>query len=139
MVEWLMAAHDFEEPVSDPEFPSGEWVGFYQDRGSKHRQEMHLTFRGGTMRGDGADDIGHFVVRGGYDTATKNVWWTKTYPGSHSVAYRGYREIRGIWGLWQIPPTARDGFHIWPRARGEESAETAAAAAEQPRRATVLA
>ena len=107
---------------ADPGFPSGEWVGYYRDRGTNHRQEMHLSFATGRLTGDGADDIGRFAIRGGYDIESREVWWTKTYPGSHHVFYKGYGEIKGIWGLWEIPPLQRDGFHIWPRREGTANA-----------------
>ncbi|MEM7205640.1 MAG: hypothetical protein AAF628_35620 [Planctomycetota bacterium] len=111
----------------DPNFPSGEWIGFYKESGSNHRQEMRLTFSSGSMSGAGADAIGPFFIRGRYCANSREVWWTKSYPGSHDVHYKGYREVKGIWGLWEIPPGARDGFHIWPRAHGEgPSARTAA-------------
>ncbi len=116
----------------DPEFPSGEWLGFYVESGSNHRQEMHLSFRDGGVRGAGADDVGRFVIRGGYDSDSKEVWWTKTYAGSHSVFYKGYRELQGIWGLWEIPPMATDGFRIWPRASGEGVAVHVHAECDEP-------
>ena len=109
---------DFALP--DHDFPSGVWVGFYVMAGSNHRQEMHLSFRQGAMGGAGADDFGPFSIRGGYDAESKDVWWTKTYLGNHSVHYRGYREIKGIWGQWEIPSAATDGFHIWPRDPGDD-------------------
>ena len=123
---------DAANRTPDPEFPSGEWIGFYNDSGSKHRQEMHLTFSAGRMLGAGGDDIGEFIIRGSYDTENKEARWTKTYPGSHSVYYKGYRETKGIWGLWEIPPVAKNGFHIWPRAYGEQIGEHTTADKEEP-------
>lgn len=111
-----------EEPEStapDPDFPSGEWVGFYRAEGSNHRQEMSLVFSDGAMQGDGGDSVGCFAIHGRYDSETREVWWTKTYPGSHQVFYKGYREIKGIWGLWDIKGYT-DGFHIWPRRSGAQ-------------------
>ena len=128
---------DPENETPDPDFPSGEWIGFYRESGSRHRQDMHITFTAGRMSGAGADDIGDFVIRGSYDASTKEVWWTKVYPGSHSVHYKGYREIKGIWGLWEIPPVATDGFHIWPRSHGDGVRESVAAEQEVPEAVSV--
>ena len=101
----------------EPDFPSGEWVGFYRAEGSNHRQEMNLVFSAGAMEGEGGDEVGCFAIHGRYDPESREVWWTKTYPGSHQVFYKGYREIKGIWGLWDIKGYT-DGFHIWPRREG---------------------
>ncbi|MBI4587100.1 MAG: hypothetical protein HY717_24070 [Planctomycetes bacterium] len=112
-----------------PDFPSGEWIGFYQQAG-RHRQEMALLFCEGFLRGSGEDDLGRFLVSGEYDVKTKKVRWIKTYAGSHAVLYRGYREFKGIWGVWEIAPGLHGGFHIWPKAEGEGLSETTAA--EEP-------
>src|SRR5262245_63011802 len=87
------------ECVSD--FPSGPWTGFWLQP-ERHRQDRNLTFARGILSGRGSDRFGLFVVGGRYDTETKKVSWTKTYPGSHEVYYEGYREYQGIWGTWQI-------------------------------------
>ena len=31
---------------------------------------------------------------------------------------RGFRECKGIWGLWELPNES-GGFHIWPGGQGE--------------------
>jgi hypothetical protein len=115
-------------------FPSGPWVGFYlySGRPDKHRMDLTLTFAHGTITGDGNDDIGPFLIRGRYDTRSRECYWTKTYIGAHDVYYRGFREGRGIWGTWEIELDARGGFHIWPRAHGESEAETETAEVELP-------
>jgi hypothetical protein len=104
--------------VSENLFPTGHWTGFYayapQD---KHRMDMHLTFARGSIAGEGNDDIGVFFIRGKYDGATKECYWTKSYPGSHEVFYRGFREGKGIWGKWELDRMS-GGFHIWPRNEG---------------------
>ena len=41
----------------------------------------------------------------------------QTYPGRHSVSYRGFREGKGIWGTWELG-AYRGGFHIWPLSFG---------------------
>ena len=74
------------------------------------------------MTGDGADDVGRFVIAGQYDSGSLECLWTKTYPGSHAVSYRGFREGKGIWGTWEIKSDCRGGFHIWPRGSGEGAA-----------------
>ena len=107
-------------------FPSGPWTGFYNySPRDKHRMSLQLTFIAGKMSGDGNDDIGRFDIKGRYDAGTLECSWTKTYVGEHDVFYRGFREGKGIWGTWEIPPGARGGFHIWPKgiSEGETEAE----------------
>lgn len=71
------------------------------------------------MRGEGTDDIGAFLIKGRYDSATLECHWTKTYVGAHDVFYKGFREGKGIWGTWEIGLFGRGGFRIWPRGAGE--------------------
>ena len=104
----------------DSLFPSGPWIGFYNYRpGNRHRMDLHLTFANGLLTGEGNDDIGRFLVKGRYDAATLECYWTKTYIGAHDVYYRGFREGKGIWGTWEISILGHGGFHIWPRRAGE--------------------
>lgn len=119
--------------MSDAQFPSGPWTGFYNyEPGQRHRMQLHLTFTGGKMEGDGNDDIGAFRIRGRYDTASLECWWTKSYVGAHDVFYRGFREGKGIWGTWEISLLAHGGFHIWPRQAGEGETLAEAETLEQP-------
>ena len=107
--------------MSEELFPSGPWVGFYNYRpGDRHRMDLHLTFANGSMTGDGNDDVGRFLIKGRYETATRECHWTKSYVGAHDVFYRGFREGKGIWGTWEIAIRQHGGFHIWPRSAGEE-------------------
>ena len=76
--------------------------------------ELALTFSHGTMTGEGRDWVGEFVVRGKYFLEDGKCYWTKRYLGKHDVFYQGYNEGKGIWGVWEIPPYYRGGFHIWP-------------------------
>ncbi len=117
--------------MSEPNFPSGPWVGFYNYQpGDKHRMDLHLSFANAVVTGTGKDDVGPFVVNGRYDAKSCECYWTKTYPGSHDVFYRGFREGKGIWGTWEIGVYGHGGFIIWPRSacEGEEVTEYA----EQP-------
>ncbi len=115
--------------MSEDLFPSGPWVGFYNyGPGDRHRMDLHLVFANGTMSGDGNDDVGRFLIRGQYDAANRECHWAKTYPGSHDVSYRGFREGKGIWGTWEVALLGHGGFHIWPK--GAEEGKTKAAAAE---------
>jgi hypothetical protein len=112
--------------MSDELFPSGPWRGFYNYApGDRHRMDLQLTFAHGKLSGDGNDDVGVFTVKGQYNSAERECWWTKTYPGSHDVYYRGFREGKGIWGTWEISVFAQGGFHIWPRQAGEEEIDSA--------------
>ena len=107
---------------TDPRFPSGPWTGFFLQPlvPGRHLMELQLTFRTGTMTGEGRDWVGSFLIRGRYDLADGKCHWTKRYLAKHDVFYQGYNEGKGIWGLWEIPPEHnagqcwRGGFHIWP-------------------------
>ena len=119
--------------MSEELFPSGPWVGFYNYRpGDRHRMDLGLEFAGGTVIGEGIDNVGRFLVRGRYDVANRECHWTKTYIGRHDVFYRGFREGKGIWGTWEIREQLRGGFHIWPVGLAEGEVEVASAEATAP-------
>jgi hypothetical protein len=122
--------------MSDREFPSGPWTGFYTYRfhPSKYRTDMVLTFAQGRMTGEGQDNVGPFVVAGSYDTVSKECTWTKTYVAAHDVFYTGFREGKGIWGNWEIRGV-RGGFHIWP-LDSESEAEEKKLEEEEPLKVT---
>jgi len=113
------------------DFPSGPWTGFYNYGCStrKHRMDLVLTFADRTVSGDGSDDIGQFVVAGRFDGTNDECDWTKTYVGGHDVYYRGFRDGKGIWGLWELPRES-GGFHIWPL--GQEESDQGHETAEEP-------
>ena len=117
--------HEGANPTDDFA-PAGPWEGFYLQSGHRHEQRLHLSFTQGRIRGTGIDDLGRFSITGRYDLDSREALWTKHYLGGHDVHYRGFREIRGIWGTWDIDDVYRGGFHIWPLGEGEglhESAE----------------
>jgi hypothetical protein len=119
----------------DERFPSGPWKGFFlqpQLRAGRSWMELHLRFQDGIMRGEGRDWVGMFSVAGRYELQSGKCWWTKKYVGKHDVAYQGYNEGKGIWGLWEIPPEWRGGFHIWPVAMGDPTGLVKAEAIEEP-------
>jgi len=109
-----MVAEDLLE--HNGRFPSGEWTGFFLQPPStaRHWMQLRLTFQQGTLTGEGSDRVGAFTMDGGYELNDGRCWWTKRYTGRHDVSYSGYNEGKGIWGVWQIPPSQRGGFHIWP-------------------------
>ena len=119
--------------MSDPQFPSGPWTGFYNYHpGDRHRMDLHLSFANGLISGEGNDDVGRFLIKGRYDASNGECHWTKSYIGRHDVFYRGFREGKGIWGTWEIKLFSRGGFHIWPRHAGEGEKETESAETGQP-------
>ena len=119
--------------MSEPLFPSGPWTGFYNYHpGIGTGWTSELTFANGNMSGDGVDDVGRFLIKGRYDAASRECYWTKTYVGAHDVFYRGFREGKGIWGTWEITIQDHGGFHIWPRQAGEGEARAETAAAAEP-------
>jgi hypothetical protein len=91
--------------------------------------DLVLTFADRIVSGHGSDDIGHFVVSGRFDGTKGECYWTKTYIGRHDVYYRGFRDGKGIWGLWELPRES-GGFHIWPL--GEEEGDQDHESAEEP-------
>jgi hypothetical protein len=113
---------------TDPRFPSGPWTGYFLQPmiPGRHQMELRLTFRGGTLTGEGRDWVGPFIVRGRYSTADGRCYWTKRYLSKHDVFYQGFNEGKGIWGVWEIPPEhdqthQRGGFHIWPEGMPDPS------------------
>jgi hypothetical protein len=120
-------------PEPDPRFPSCAWTGFFLQYWipGRHKTDLNLTWRDGTVTGDGHDRVGPFTIAGTYDPATGQCEWTKKYRGKHSVAYRGVNDGRGVWGVWEIRQLGglyvdRGGFHIWPEGTdvSEESDAT---------------
>ena len=109
------------ELETDSRFPSGPWVGYFLQAElppGKHGMELRLTFKRGVITGEGRDMIGDFIIRGKYQVEDGKCWWTKRFIGKHDVAYQGYNEGKGIWGTWEIPPSWKGGFYIWPEAMG---------------------
>jgi hypothetical protein len=114
---------------TDTRFPSGPWKGFFlqPSRPGRNWMEMRLTFARGSISGPGRDFVGKFQFSGKYDLETGKCVWSKQYVDKHTVAYQGYNEGKGIWGVWEIPPAGRDGrggFHIWPDAMGDPTGST---------------
>jgi hypothetical protein len=119
---------------TDPRFPSGPWRGFFlmAHLPGRHQMDLLLNFRQGVMTGEGHDMIGAFLIRGKYNLDDGKCSWSKRYVGKHDVAYQGYNEGKGIWGLWEIPPTWRGGFHIWPTAMGDPTSPRLTEAIDEP-------
>ncbi|MBI3854993.1 MAG: hypothetical protein HY293_04800 [Planctomycetes bacterium] len=117
----------------EDDFTSGPWTGFYTYANSRReRMDLALAFRQGVVTGSGSDPVGFFTIDGRYDPESNEIHWTKTYPGSHDVFYKGCRDSRGIWGTWQLRIFGSGGFHIWPKGQGEGLTEHAKAETEQP-------
>lgn len=119
---------------TDPRFPSGNWLGFFlqKERPGRHSMELQLSFSAGTIKGEGRDYIGEFRITGRYTLEDGRCHWTKRYTGKHDVFYQGYNEGKGIWGLWEIPPHWRGGFHIWPEKYGSSGDLTLSEAIDEP-------
>lgn len=115
----LQAVPGIFNDMSDRQFPSGQWVGFYTYTGSARRylMDLILEFKNGIMTGEGADGIGFFVISGNYSTSSGECTWTKQYVGRHAVTYKGFREGKGIWGNWSLK-VRTGGFQIWPLSEG---------------------
>ena len=126
---------------ADPNFPSGPWTGFFiqgHPPAGKHRMELHLTFQQGVMTGEGRDWVGEFTVKGRYEVATGQCYWTKRYVGKHDVFYKGFNEGKGIWGGWEISAASNlgirfhGGFHIWPEGMPDPTGDRLREAADVP-------
>jgi hypothetical protein len=105
--------------MSDYQFPSGPWVGFYTylNKPRKHMMDLVLEFKNSLITGDGADGVGFFVISGNYSTENGECSWVKQYVGRHAVYYKGFRDGKGIWGNWTLA-WGKGGFHIWPLSEG---------------------
>ena len=125
---------------TDPRFPSGPWTGFFlqPQLPGRHLMELKLTFRQGSMTGEGRDWVGQFLIRGQYNLKDGKCYWTKRYIGKHDVFYKGFNEGKGIWGAWEIPADQNagqrwhGGFHIWPEGMGDPTQQTLTEEAEVP-------
>jgi hypothetical protein len=124
---------------TDSRFPSGPWAGFFlqKELPGRHYMELSLTFRQGTMTGEGRDRVGQFIIRGHYTIEDGKCWWNKRYVGKHDVFYQGYNEGKGIWGTWEIPADSfgiryHGGFYIWPVGMGDASGQHLFEAADIP-------
>ncbi len=124
---------------SDPRFPTGPWTGFFTQPviPGRHLMELHLSFRNGTMSGEGRDWVGRFVITGRYTLADGSCHWIKRYLGKHDVFYKGYNEGKGIWGRWEIPATQltaqqTGGFYIWPEGMADPTRHELAEEADIP-------
>lgn len=129
------------EPEVDPRFPSGEWKGFWLQRGLEGRQWMKLVleFVNGHITGEGRDWVGEFDIRGAYHLDDGRCAITKSYPGSHTVSYAGANEGDGkwLWGLWKIQ-FETGGFHLWPKGEPDPTGSDLSAANPLPRERVVL-
>jgi hypothetical protein len=94
--------------------------------------QLDLTFANGSISGDGLDDVGRFLIKGRFDAASLECYWTKTYIGAHDVFYRGFREGKEIWGTWEIWSIYHGGFKIYPRNAGEGEQESEVAEVAEP-------
>ena len=123
-----MAAGKNNFSEQHPNFPSGDWEGFYLyaagPSAKRHQMAFKLNFSDGVVTGSGSDEVGTFSWNGEYDTTSMVVRMVKKYP-SHPVFYDGRADTNGIYGTWSLELFGRGGFHIWPK-KGEETAEEVA-------------
>ena len=122
------------ELEQDCRFPSGAWTGFFLQplRPGKQWMELILTFRQGTLSGEGRDWVGKFLLQGRYQVDDGRCWWTKSYIGLHEVFYDGYNEGKGIWGRWEMESAWKGGFHIWPEGMPDPSTPKKREAIDEP-------
>lgn len=121
MIEKRDEAEQYEV---DPRFPSGPWKGFWLQHRMNGRQWMRdvtLTFADGRVSGQGEDCVGEFVFRGRYSLEDGKVTLFKRYVGAHEVIYHGCNdgESLWLWGMWEMVPRDKGGFHLWPKGEGD--------------------
>ncbi len=119
---------------ADPRYPSGPWTGFFlQGSGAeRHWMELTLTFRKGSMRGEGRDRVGRFLITGRYSVDDGKCRWNKAYLGQHDIDYQGYNEGKGIWGTWEYHATWKGGFRIWPVGMADPTIARLSEAIDEP-------
>ena len=73
--------------VSDPAFPSGQWIGFYTyaNQTKRYLVDLILEFRDGMISGEGADGIGFLGIDGRYYSKEAECSRIKTYFGEMNV------------------------------------------------------
>eukprot|EP00727_Mastigamoeba_balamuthi_P012996 m51a1_g8319 hypothetical protein (810) ;mRNA; f:119496-123757 len=82
---------------------SGTYSGAWYQGGSTG--PFQLTIEGDSstgIRGEGADSIGRFTVRGKYNESSEQVSFVKAYIGKHSLNYEGRGTPDGFRGRWVI-------------------------------------
>lgn len=78
------------------------WRGqFYQFGNGNEMRLDHLYVGNSGVRGDGADGVGQFELRGWKSGST--VCFAKHYQGAHTVFYQGELDGRRLRGCWTIP------------------------------------
>jgi len=104
---------------TDPRFPSGPWTGFWLQKAAypgRQPMTLSLTFALGKIYGSGTDLLGDFTLNGRYDATSGKVTLHKQYLNAHLVLYEGWGEGgKGIWGVWKIGDSKKDGFHLWSK------------------------
>ena len=93
----IVAARDFM-------YPSGKWVGHW-DQNGMGRQSMHdltIRFEDHLLNGKGWDCVGEFTLSGEIQP-DGSVSIVKKYLARHSVIYRGHHDGEGlIFGVWAL-------------------------------------
>ena len=126
---------------TDPRFPSGPWTGFFlmEHWPGRHQMELHLSFRQGVMTGEGARPHRRLRDPGEIQPRRRQMPLDEDrYVGQHDVAYQGFNEGKGIWGVWEIPPMWKGGFHIWPEGMGDPTSPHLAEAIDAPAEAPTV-
>ena len=105
---------------------SGGWAGYWTQQTDRvfHRTECELQFTRGVLTGGGDDEVGPFILHGGYAPATQKCWWRKSYAG-HDILYSGVHAGETISGKWEDPMDRAwcGDFRLWPRGHASMEAE----------------
>eukprot|EP00741_Cyanophora_paradoxa_P019130 tig00021126_g18471.t1 len=102
-------------------FCPGPWKGFWRQGGQTGEMELTLSLYFRTVRAEGSDRVGTFVIRGSYDVDAGTVRMLKTYTGPrvfHSLVYEGKMRERKVCGRWwEENASSNTGeFELWHSA-----------------------
>ncbi|XP_056016178.1 uncharacterized protein LOC125675541 [Ostrea edulis] len=70
---------------------SGFWSGYYTQSDIRYPFSIQLFLGNfdGSVKGEGTDNIGNFMINGSWRKLDGSVKFTKQYIGAHSVVYDG--------------------------------------------------
>lgn len=103
----------------------GPWIGWSIQDGLRISENLHLSFRGNSFEGTGADKDGDFEVFGDYDPERHSVRLTRRYTWTTEPSQEGVGipyEYHGVWdgycvaGRWNPRTVPHYGgpFEMWP-------------------------
>jgi hypothetical protein len=70
---------------------SGTWNGYYKQKDTQYPFTIQLFLGNydGSVKGEGTDDIGNFLINGSWNKGDGSIHFAKQYLGAHTVMYDG--------------------------------------------------